>query len=151
MMRSKKGWKWMKRSNWKLKRCDRNWKSVKDRESWQGGRQAYHLRVGCHKLRRKKKKKKTTTRSKIKREEAERRRGEGERRENNQDKGKNEFHDVSTEKTGPKASKTVDVIQINNTERYAIVDMNGALCCWPIGGPGTLLPIIVNNTWTQIY
>lgn len=56
-------------------------KSMKDRESRQGGRQAYHLCVGGHKLKEEKKMKKG---SKIKREEAERKEGEEKRKESGQ-------------------------------------------------------------------
>lgn len=55
MMWSEKGWNGQTES---LNGTTGTKKSVKDRESWQGGRQAYHLCVGGHKLRRKKKKKK---------------------------------------------------------------------------------------------
>lgn len=59
---------------------------MKDRESRQGGRQAYHLCVGGHKLKEKEEKKKEKKKkgSKIKREEAERKEGEEKRKESGQ-------------------------------------------------------------------
>lgn len=57
---------------------------MKDRESRQGGRQAYHLCVGGHKLKEEKKKKMKKKGSKIKREEAERKEGEEKRKESGQ-------------------------------------------------------------------
>lgn len=70
-------------------------KGMRDRESWQGGRQAYHLCVGGHKLKEEREKKK----KKKEEQNKERKQGEGgggEKREKNQDKGQNEFQDVST-------------------------------------------------------
>lgn len=75
------------RMNWKNKRYDRNWKKKTERAD-RGGRQAYHLCVGGHKL--KKKNKRGRRRSKIKSEEAEKKRG-GRKEKRIRTKGKMNF------------------------------------------------------------
>lgn len=133
---SEKGWNQMRRSNRKLDRYDMDRKSMKDRESWQGERQAYHLCVGGHKLRRKERKKKKKTGSKINREEAERRRGKKKRKESAQRVKLISGCFNLKKKQDQRQSKTVDMIQINNTERDAIaLSMWMEIqCCWPKGG-----------------
>lgn len=57
---------------------------MRDRESRQGGRQAYHLCVGGHKLRKSKEEEEEKKGRKINREEAERGRKGEEKRESGQ-------------------------------------------------------------------
>lgn len=67
---------------------------MRDRESRQGGRQAYHLCVGGHKLRKSQEEEEKRKKGcKINREEAERGEGGGGRKEN---QDKNESQDVPT-------------------------------------------------------
>lgn len=94
-------------------------KGMRDRESGQGGRQAYHLCVGGHKLRKNKEEeeRKKKRGCKINREEAER--GRGKKRESGQ-RVKMNFRMFQLKKQDQRQLKTVDMIQINSTEKDAI-------------------------------
>lgn len=102
-----------KKKAWETERADRE-------------RRAYHLCVGGHKLRKKKKKTKKRRRRRRgrgeqnKREDAEKK--EGERRESGQRvKWITGCFNWNKRKQGQRQSKTVDMIQSNNTEKDAIV------------------------------
>lgn len=60
-------------------------------------------------------------RSKIKSEEARKKEGGEEKEKRIRTKGKMNLRMFQLKKTGPKAIKTVDMVQINNTEKDAIV------------------------------
>lgn len=112
-----------------LKKTDKTKKQrggMRDRESRQGGRQAYHLCVGGHKLRKSKEEeeKKKKKGCKINREEAGRGREGKEKRES----GQKWISGCSNLKNRTKGNrKTVDMVQINGTEKrcYCVVDMDG--------------------------
>lgn len=99
-------------------------KGMRDRESWQGGRQAYHLCVGGHKLKEEREKKKKKKKEEQNKERGSREKeGEGRKEKRIRTKGKMNFRMSQLKKQD--RSKTVDMIQINNTEKDAIVNMNG--------------------------